>query len=70
MDYPLEKLFGCCFHWVLIRHPIFAKLGILRVTKNGAKKVKKRNVLAKERNTKGENDFEHFSPQTTSSWAQ
>ena len=36
------------------------KSGILRVPKNGAKKVRKRNVLAKERKRKGENDFEHF----------
>ena len=28
--------------------------------KNGAKKVKKRNVLAKERTRKGENDFDNF----------
>jgi len=28
MDYPLEKLFGCCvfFDWVLIRHPIYLLL--------------------------------------------
>ena len=55
-----EKLFECCFsfNWVLIRHPIFWEIRHFgEFQKNGAKKVKKRKVLAKERKRKGENDF-------------
>jgi len=49
-------------YWVLIRHHIFWEIGyFLEFPKNGAKTVKKRKVLAKERKRKRENGFGKFS---------
>ena len=54
-----EKIVWMLFvYWVVIRHHIFWEIGhFLEFQKNGAKKVKKRKVLAKERKRKGENGF-------------
>ena len=63
MDYPLEKLFGCRFfsNWVLIRHHIFWEIGhFLEFHKKGAKKVKTRKVLAKERKRKRKGEHVFF----------
>ena len=55
---PLKKCLSAVFNWVLIRHPIFWEIRhFWEFQKNGAKKLKKRKVLAKERKRKGENDF-------------
>ena len=59
MDYSIEKIVWMLFvYWVLKRHHIFWEIWyFLEFQKNGAKKVKKRKVLAKERKRKGENGF-------------
>jgi len=59
------------FIWVFTKASyIFGKLSILRFPKEyGAKKAKKRKVLAKERKRKGENYFENFY-HPKKSWTQ
>ena len=58
MDYPLEKLFECCFQKGFNKPSYILEIKHFENSKKiGAKKVKKIKMLAKERKRKGENDF-------------
>jgi hypothetical protein len=48
------------FYWVLIRHPIFWKLDILRTLKNGSKNVKRELLINKGKEKERRRILENF----------